>query len=191
MTNYSLPSTLALQKNNNNSLANPQPAITHLHYIHTDSTAPITSSSTTSVIVINPIYNLLRVFLFWPPSKQHTTPDYTTMSNQRLIRRRCLNIDYAINCIPIGLLIRVNSTEQQSNPILIIFSITITTTSIRTKCPVNLGQKTRTWYSSMNHHSPSVHDDCLACFVEWDKNNRNLRHFRNVSPSLITAMSCQ
>lgn len=142
MTNYSLPFPLSLQQNNNNSLANPQPAMTHLHYIHTDSTPPITS--TTSVIVINPIYNLLRVFLFWPPSKQHTTPDYTTMSNQWLIRRRCLNIDYAINCIPIGLLIRVHSTEQQSNPILIIYSITITTTSIRTKCPVNLGQKTRT-----------------------------------------------
>lgn len=115
MTNYSLPSPLALLQNNNNSLANPEPAITHLHYIHTDSTPPITSSSTTSVIVINPIYNLLRVFLFWPPSKQHTTPDYTTMSNQWLIRRRCLNIDYAINCIPIGLLIRVHSTEQQSH----------------------------------------------------------------------------
>lgn len=136
MTNYSLPFPLALQQNNNNSLANPQPAITHLHYIHTDSTPPITS---TSVIVIKPIYNLLRVFLFWPPSK-HTTPDYITMSNQWLIRRRCLNIDYAINGIPIGLLIRAHSSEQQSNPILIICSITITTT----KCQVSIGQKTRT-----------------------------------------------
>lgn len=152
MTNYSLPFPLALQQNNNNSLANPQPAITHLHYIHTDSTPPITSS-TTSVIVINPIYNLLRVFLFWHPSK-HTTPDYITMGNQWLIRRRCLNTDYAINGIPIGLLIRAHSSEQQSNPILIICSITTTTT----KCQVNIGQKTRTWYSSMNHHS-----DCLAC----------------------------
>lgn len=124
MTNYSLPFPLALQQNNNNSLANPQPAITHLHYIHTDSTPPITS---TSVIVIKPIYNLLRVFLFWHPSK-HTTPDYITMSNQWLIRRRCLNIDYAINGIPIGLLIRAHSSEQQSNPVLIICSITITTT---------------------------------------------------------------